>query len=594
MQDTPNQQEFSLKRFFIPLTTKKAIHIIAIVGFIVYFNMLFNGFVWDDYTYIIRNLYTYHINLFYAFGNNLFNNGGQYRPIPELYFSILCTAFANAPFIYHFLQLVLHIICTIIIFIFFQKYFSKGITLFLSIVFLVHPINIEAVSYIAQTINPLFFLFGALSLLLSMNENLSGKKLVIIFSLALLSLLTKETGILFVCMILIYSFLFLKNNLSKLSIGSFITISLYAFIRIFIGQVDISARPVTPIASLSLFERLLNMPMIMFYYLKTSFFPKTLATDQQWVITSLHFSTLYLPLIIDLSFIAFITLVGIYTAKHHKQFSKPFFFFSAWLVLGFLMIAQIFPLDMTVADRWFYFPLVGLLGIFGIICQIIIHKLKMNASVIVFIAIIIVLSLSVRTIIRNNDWHDVFTLYNYDILISDNFDIENDLGVEYLNINKYSDALKHLTISISQRPNELNLQNMGATYGRMGDFQKAEKYYELALHAKQYQLVLQHKHYLLTYRNYAPILVYYDDPNKANDFLEEAVKDYPDSPDSSDLWKLLALTKLKLHDKQAALDAIKKAYQLDPTNQEIVFVYSHILANQSFIMNIDGKKYKFN
>ena len=55
------EQAFSLKNLFVPLTTLKAIHIIVIVGFIVYANMLFNGFVWDDKIYIIFNPQNHNI-----------------------------------------------------------------------------------------------------------------------------------------------------------------------------------------------------------------------------------------------------------------------------------------------------------------------------------------------------------------------------------------------------------------------------------------------------------------------------------------------------------------------------------------------------
>lgn len=46
---------FSFKKLFVPFTTAKAIHLIVIIGFVVYVNSLYNGFVVDDLGQIIGN-----------------------------------------------------------------------------------------------------------------------------------------------------------------------------------------------------------------------------------------------------------------------------------------------------------------------------------------------------------------------------------------------------------------------------------------------------------------------------------------------------------------------------------------------------------
>lgn len=583
----------SFYSLFVPLTTKKAIIFITLIGLVVFFNMLGNGFVWDDLTYIIRNYYSYKINFFYAFGSNLYNGAGQYRPIPEFYFSVLCTLFGSTPFIYHFLQLVLHIACAILVYILFQKFFSKSLSFFLTVIFLVHPIQVESVTYIAQTISPLFFLPGILALLLSFRKDISMRLLATIFILLLLSLFAKETGILFIFMIIIYRYLIMKNNRIKLLIGSFITLVVYAYIRIVIGQVGLSTRQLVPIAGISLLDRMLNIPMIFFYYLKTLFFPKTLAIDQIWVMKSANFSQFYFPLLIDLIFVLFVIFAGFYIIRHNKKLFELYLFFTTWFLIGFLMIAQIFPLDMTVADRWFYFPFVGLLGMMGLIYQIFSAKVKIKKSMAVVFALTIISLLSIRTIVRDNNWRDVFTLYNHDIAESDNFDIENNLGVEYLDIGNYTDAQTHLKKSISMMPYELNLQNMAVTNMDMGDTKDAIRYYELALRAKDYHEYDPHKHDLLTYHDYATILVLSNNPKQADNFIEGALKDYPNTTDA-DLWKYLAITKVRLHDRQAAIPAIERAHQLNPDDQMIDFIESNILANHPFAMNIGSKVYKYN
>ena len=96
----PGQEnELNFKDLFIPLTNKKAISLIVIIGSIVYFNMLFNGFVWDDKTYIlINNLQAHTLNIFSLIGNNLFNMAGFYRPIPAVYFAATFSLFGYSSF----------------------------------------------------------------------------------------------------------------------------------------------------------------------------------------------------------------------------------------------------------------------------------------------------------------------------------------------------------------------------------------------------------------------------------------------------------------------------------------------------------------
>src|SRR5579872_2197126 len=110
MSTQEQENEFSFKDLFVPFTTLKAIHWIVIVGLIVYANMLFNGFVWDDKSYIIQNPELSHFNPIALFGHNMFNAIGQYRPIPAIYFAAIFAFFKDTPFFYHVPQLVLHIV----------------------------------------------------------------------------------------------------------------------------------------------------------------------------------------------------------------------------------------------------------------------------------------------------------------------------------------------------------------------------------------------------------------------------------------------------------------------------------------------------
>lgn len=588
MQVHDQQKEFSFKNYFVPLTTTKAITWIVIIGLIVYFNSLFNGFAADDIPYIVNNQLTHILNIGIAFGINDFNKAGQYRPIPALYFSLLYSLFSIYPFFYHLIQIILHIVCTVLIYFLFRKFLSPVITLSICLAFLVHPINVESVSYIAQTVSPLLFLFGITAVLLSASKNLSNSKIIIIFLLLLLSLLTKESGVIFLFLVPLYQFFFTMKNRLKLSIVSFCTLIAYLFIRLEIGQVDFSSRPLANIAGLSLVERLLNIPAIIFFYLHTFFFPKTLAFDQQWVISSVNFFTFYLPLIFDVAFFSSFCLFGIYMYKRQMKNFRPYLFFSFWFMFGLIPYLQIFPLDKTVAELWFYFPMVGLLGMIGIFYQVLPRKLTAYLNFVPILVIVILSLLSLRTMIRNTNWMDNLTLYTHDIVYNDNFDIENNLGIVYEDNNEYALALQHYKKSVALKPFELNLANLAITYQQTGDIRKAKQYYYQAFHVNNYDIDFPHKHNPNLDVGYATFLVFYEYSPSTLVFIQSAVSDYPNVPD---LWTMLALTYYINHDKQKAIYAASKAYQLNPQN---AYVYNQIQNDQPIKFNLGNKTFYIN
>ncbi len=419
-----NKQDFSFKQFFSPLTTVKAIRIIAVIGIFVYFNSLFNGFVLDDNNYIIKNPSIHYINPSESFLNtsNMFNtnNSGQYRPIPALYFSLLYSMFTSTPFYYHVLSLLIHITNTILLFFLLKHFFDRELSLFLTLVFLVHPIQVESVSYIAAADNLLFFLFGISALFLSLRSHISWKRLIVICCLLLLSLLTKETAVIFIFLLLLYRVIFLKRQRLFFFICAACTFASYAFLRFGLAGVYFGHFTSPEIDSVKFGVRLLNIPAVIFYYLKNFLYPSHLGAGQFWVVKIMDFPHFYFPFFIDILFLILLLFLGWIILRANKKVFPSYLFFLAWFVAGLIVHSQLFPLDMTVADRWMYLPIVGLLGVVGVNIQAIMHSSKNRIAFGVMLGIILISLLSVRTIIRNTNWSDEVTLLSHDLDTYDN------------------------------------------------------------------------------------------------------------------------------------------------------------------------------
>lgn len=103
-----------------------------------------------------------------------------------------------------------------------------------------------------------------------------------------------------------------------------------------------------------------------------------------------------------------------------------------WFLIGIGFNLQLIPFDFTVADRWFYFPLVGILGIIGIATEEVEKHVTKYKKVLIAVVIAIIVMLSIRTIARNADWQNGISLYSANLQFEKDDVIENGLHLHNL------------------------------------------------------------------------------------------------------------------------------------------------------------------
>lgn len=312
------------------------------------------------------------------------------------------------------------------------------------------------------------------------------------------------------------------------------------------------------------------MPMIVFYYIKTFIFPYTLAIEQRWVIKAIDFNNFYLPLFINILFFVCLGILGKYLWNINKKSFYIYLFFVLWFLLWLVFHIQIMPLTATVADRWFYFALAGLLGILGIA----IHQFdilhKKYTTIISALLIGIIVLFSVRTMVRNADWVNAITLYTRDSEVHDNYDIESYLGGEYANLMQYDEAIKHYQKSVKLFPYEFNLYNVGYMYEAKGSLSMAEDYYYKALQSKSYFTKPQHAEN--TYGRLAYVLLQQKKYQEAKIIIHQGLDEYPES---RSLWYFLAIDEAGLNNYKEALTIAEKVKTLWP-GPETELLYNQI------------------
>lgn len=562
-----------LKRLIQNLEKTPLIYFFTVFFFaviIVYGSSLFNGFVWDDEEQIVNNTIIQSTsNIPYLFTSSTFNTGGAglsgwyYKPLMPITFSLINAIFGNFPFGFHLFDLILHFTNTILLFFLLKKLFelqklspAKTLSFVLSFVFLVHPANTESVAYISSTQELLYTFFLLIAVLLTiLRKKISMKKLIVINFITLLSLLSKESGIVTIPLIIAFIFLFNRRQTALFAISSLITFTFYLILRYPIAKTPVLQHSnIIPIVNASFFQRLQTIPFELFSYLRLFFFPKDLFVAQHVVIKTMSDPRFYLTLPIVLVLIVFLIIFYL------KSRSKPFLFFLVWITSSFLLLLNIYPLDMTIAERWLYAPMIGVLGIIGILMA------KIKSERIKFLILIYLLVLlpflSIRTAMRTFDWKDNLSLFSHDVRFSkDSFDVQNNLGVALFRAGDQNRAKKHFQKSIELSPNWWTpYNNLGVIYQREGNLQKTKSLYQKSI---------EKGNYYLAYENLAKLKYQTEKPKDLLPFIESSLGRLPNN---ETLNKIAALTYSQLGATDSAKLYAQRAYLINSSQDNYLLL----------------------
>lgn len=572
----PKEKTLTFKSLFLPFTIQKAIIFIFIIGLIVFCNSLFNDFVGDDKPLITANPVVQSLqnlprfftesDLYAGEGHKL--EGFSYRPLQTTTFSIIYTLFGPNYFAFRLFQLFLYIINACILLLLLKKYFKLSLAFLLSVIFLIHPINSETVMSVAAMEDVLFLFFGITSLWILQNHQ-SKKAFLIAFLLLFLSLLSKEAGILFLFLNMLYVLIFRQKRLLLWLGYSALAFISYLALRISAIGIFPDSSVLAPIHDLSLQARLINIPAIFIFYIKTFLFPLDLAMSYHWIITKIDLVHFFLPMILDLLFLSviFSFAIIIYKIFPRKLFTL-FLFFALWFLLGMLLNLQIIPLDLTVSERWFYFPIIGLLGMIGVTLEAFNVNFVGHKWLTAFIVILLVI-LSFRTFNRSFDWRNEMTLADHDLNVSkEAYNLELILSGVYFNQGRFNDAVTHAQRSIHLYPNVVNYGILGLSYFNLGDYRKAKEAYMQSLRFKEFDAI---------YENLAAIAFYYGNPDRNINFIRNVgLRKYPND---WKLWYSLAVLEYNYGSKQSAKTEIEQAHRL-VHDQQVTAVYYLIINNK--------------
>jgi hypothetical protein len=464
-------------------------------------------FVKDDTSYIAGNLFIQNPrNAFRIFLKPLvpvpLAVGHMYRPMTALSLGANCWIHGLDPDAFHAVNRLIHVMISVGIFWVLRRLLATpSAALLTALLFAVHPIQTEAVTYIegrSDALAMLFFVFGwLLHICARCSDEKKGRFFAAAWVFYLFSMMSKESGITWIAVVALTELVYF----SKGSLAAFLVNlrrDLWKVFTLYLGAplLFIALRALAlksmvqvppllidnPLAHAPLLVRELTALKILFQSVGLLLWPVRLSADYSYNQIPLvtQWSSPSGILVIAAS-LACCLLLGWSYFRARDVFFGLGYFLATYSVVSNLVI----PIGTIRADRLLYMPSLGILWIAGVLFAGLdrqIQKARLRQAFRYAVAAVMVL-LAVRTVRRNGDWQDDGAIAFQTVQTSPNSSrAHHNLGSTYFARGEFVPALEQYRIAESIYAEDPGLLNdLGAVLSRLGRDEEAIRCYRRAI-----------------------------------------------------------------------------------------------------------------
>ncbi|GAB4303562.1 MAG: tetratricopeptide repeat protein [Marinilabiliales bacterium] len=333
-----------------------------VITLITRYSAINNDFLkyWDDGEQVVQNNDIKKIDLERI--KKIFSSYyvGMYQPVTTLTYAFDYKIAGLSSKWYHFSNILYHLIVVLLAFFFFKKLTSNELHGFLlSLVFAIHPSNIESIAWISARSTMLFTAFYLLALIFYFNyiKEKQLKFYLLSFIAFLLSCLSKSAAITFPVLLIVIDYFFGKINIKSLlgKIPFFIVSIIFGLITIYARE---KAHHITDLSDYYTFPEMLLITIYsIFRYLIMFFIPH----DYSAFYTYPEKIDMMLPLQYYIVPVLLMLLFSYFFIKSIKKKSKILFGLLFFIVTMSIML-KIIPAGLQViADRYMYLPIIGII-----------------------------------------------------------------------------------------------------------------------------------------------------------------------------------------------------------------------------------------
>ena len=534
------------------------------VAMLVYGDALRNDFTQDDDLYIVHNETVSAPSLRGLFEANRDTN--VFRPVTFLTLALNRAAGGARPFGYHLVNLLLHAAVTLLLYLLLEALLepdpqARVVAFVAAMLFAVHPIHTEAVAAIVGRSE----LLAAGFLLAAWLLHLRDRQIPALICF-LIALLSKESAVVFLPLALIGDYARGKSKplprygwitgLTVLYLGALWRIDGGRFGTTSIAFVD------NPLAVLPANLRILNALRVAWKYVGLHVYPATLSCDYSYDAITLYSNWQHtMPSAVAAALVLAVWVWALRTKR------------SAWALagaiylVGFAVTANVFiPTGTIMGERLAYLPSAG----FCLLVALIWIRLQdYNRKAAWGVFIILGAALAMRSVVRNLDWRDNFTLYSAGVrVVPGSAKMHEALAVQYLHREQLEAARNEFETALRIFPDSMAAQEFyGILEARLGHDQESLRLLQKAMSNSPRGSLS----YDFAAVNLAAQLMKLEKNDEALKLLNQ---DILESPGYARAWSNRAVLRYKLGERESARADAETALRLDAANSQALNLLS--------------------
>ncbi|MDD3532175.1 MAG: tetratricopeptide repeat protein [Candidatus Shapirobacteria bacterium] len=536
--------QFCFKKFFQNNQGLLLLLFFLVIG--IYANSLGNEFLSDDIAAISQNQELDKLNYI-----------AQSFPVvfrPFLYF-LTNLAFGRSPIAFRMINITSHLLAVTGLLVLVSLLINKKTGIVAALIFAVHPLLVESVTWISggsYSQYAALLIWAIIFYLLSIKNKKYYWFSLLVFLLALGSS-EKAMAFPFLLLALIFTHwqdLGKNKSWQKTIVPLLIGLGWIGF---YLAKVperlsDLETSYYQDVSQTPSF--LLKLPIAVASYIKLFFWPQGLTLyHSETLFSKSEFSFL---VIVTLAFLIF--TICLFFSKNRRLSLWP-----TWFLLSLAPVLSPFGVSWVVAERYVYLGTVGLAVIVSVGLAKLFKKDRLKPLGILTVSLLVI-SLGIRTIVRNIDWKNQDNLWLAAAKTSPNSpQNHNNLGDLWARRGDLDQAIEEFKMAIVLNPGYGDAyHNLANVYQQRGDWQKALENYQQAIEINP--------NIWQTHQNMAAIYFEMGEFEKAK---KSALRLLEINPELPYIYRNLGLIYFNLNQFQEAKQYFEIALQINPQDEEI-------------------------